>query len=330
MTAPIAKPIELTVLERGEAYRQPPPQQKVSWCGRQVQLLPAYFAVVVGVSCFGAAAYEGSKKNWFAVSFFIVVALGVSIIAYCYYRNIPIKTIEQSAEDMQNSNRTLANQVKELEAINAENKVTIGRLENAVQNAKATEDRLESALKNTRAELKDVADKLEDAKSAFDRIQIISKQFREGVSELAKKVLSFTNVGNEKLKSQVSEIADTIAKIDQLGLKIDSESRELKENNDQLDNKIQDYKKLLSQLGTVVDVLLPDYEAHKESLQEFEAMKHQNEVMQREIADLKKIIDELEKSKSTIMELKKLNDNLSDPNIVSKLGDLLKPKGTPG
>jgi DNA repair exonuclease SbcCD ATPase subunit len=326
MTTPAARSIELTTLERGEARQ--PPQQQVNWCGRQVQRLPIYFGGVVGIGCLGAAAYEGSKKNWFAVGFFIFVAVGVAIIAYCYYRNIPIKTMEQSAEDMQNSSQTLSVQVKELEAINGENRKTIARLEAVVKDAKANEERTEEALKKAQAELKDVTEKLSDAKGAFERIQVISNQFREGVNELAKKVLNFTNAGNEKLKKEVSEIADTIAKIDQLGLKIDTEARELKENNEQMDEKIQDYKKLLSQLGTVVEVLLPDYDAHKETLKEFDEMRVQNEEMKKRIEQLTGIVKSLETSKDEILELQKLNQNLSDPNVISKLGDLLKAKGS--
>lgn len=321
---PAVKTMELSDIEKGKALERPP-QKSVGWCGRQVQLFPVYLAGIASLISAGVAVESGIKKNWVGVGLSVFVVVALIIVTVCYYRDIPIKTMEQSAEDMANVNEDLRRRLRELQEINFQNKETIDRFQTSVKLAQANQEKAEANLAKVQGELKDVTEKLTDAKGAFDRIQAMSAQFRSGVSELAKHVLSFAN-GNEKLKQEVAEIATMIQKIDNLGVKIDSESRELKENNEQMDTKIEDYKKLLSQLGTVVDVLLPDYEAHKESLKEYEEMRTQNAEMRKQLEQLKKNNEDLVKTEATLLELQKLTSNLSDPHVLAKLDALLKPK----
>jgi len=321
---PAARTMQLSVLENGKAVEKPP-QKSVSWSGRQVQLFPVYLSGIAGLISAGVAVVEGIKKNWVGVGLSVFVFVALVIVTFCYYRDLPIKTIEQSAVDIANVNQDLVRRIRELQTVNGENQKEIGRFQASVKDAQANQERAESNLAKVQLELKDVTEKLGDVKGAFDRIQTMSGQFRLGVSELAKHVISFAN-GNEKLKKEVAEIALTIQKMDNLGVKFDSESRELKENNEQMDTKLGDYKKLLNQLGTVVDVLLPDYEAHKESFKEYEAMRAQNAEMQKQLEQLKKNNEDLVKAEATLLELQKLSSNLSDSNILAKLGEVLKPK----
>lgn len=329
MSAPAA--IELNVMNRNPPQLEAPPRPQTpqTWCGRAVHAIPGCLGVSAVAFGTGMAIYGGVIHNYVFTGGGILVDVTVVALSVLYYCNVPTKNIEDSTRDLQKQNSALTNEVAVLKQTLEENKKVINSLQASVATAATKVNELETVLKNNAAEMKDVTQKLTETKNAFVQMQAISNIFRSGVSDLANKVLKLTQSENEELKRSVQEIVVIVQKLNDLNQKVDSEVVMIKAANDEFSGDLQNYGRLMGQLKNVVDVLIPDFEAHQQTDKELEGMKEQAKLMRQEIDELKQVKQEHEKLQETVLEYQRLVQNLNDPAVMSKLSKLLQRKNDP-